>query len=63
MPYDRSPSGDTELTRALRDLYAPPADPQYWDSLEARILAHVATREEVTMWWSALKSPASSRSC
>ena len=35
---------------ALREIYAPPADPGYWDILEARILARVR-REERMAWW------------
>ena len=40
---------DDPLTRALRDLYAPPADPAYWDGLAARIAARVAADEDT--WW------------
>ena len=34
--------GDVELTDALRAQYAAPSEENYWDALEARILAHVA---------------------
>ncbi|MDB4914852.1 MAG: hypothetical protein JWM95_2496 [Gemmatimonadetes bacterium] len=51
MTHDRWTSGDAELTNALRALYAPPADEAYWDSLESRILAHVAQKDEGTVWW------------
>lgn len=54
MTNDRWTSGDAELTNALRALYAPPADESYWDSLESRIVAHVARRDEVSSWWSEL---------
>jgi hypothetical protein len=50
MTHDRWTTGDFELTRALRALYAAPADQGYWDALEARILAHVA-RDEGSVWW------------
>ncbi|MGH7712030.1 MAG: hypothetical protein ACREOG_12140, partial [Gemmatimonadaceae bacterium] len=33
-----------------RDIYAPPADPGYWETLEARILARVR-REGRMVWW------------
>jgi hypothetical protein len=52
MTHDRWTSGDTDLTDALRALYAPPAAEGYWDALEARILAHVARGDEGSMWWS-----------
>jgi hypothetical protein len=37
--------------RALRDLYAPPSVPGYWESLEARIMARID--EEGAPWWTA----------
>ncbi len=40
---------DDPLTRELRALYAPPADPAYWDGLAGRIGARVAAAEET--WW------------
>jgi len=46
--------GDVELTRALRALYAAPSNESYWDALEARILARVATVGDVDHWWSAV---------
>lgn len=46
MTHDRWTSGDEHLTGALRALYAAPTDEQYWDALEARILAHVAHGDE-----------------
>lgn len=54
MTDDRWISGDAELTNALRALYAAPADEHYWDSLESRILAHVARGEDIRAWWSEL---------
>jgi hypothetical protein len=54
MTNDRWISGDAQLTNALRAIYAAPADAGYWDALEARILAHVARRDEDTMWWTEL---------
>src|SRR5688572_15826709 len=35
----------------LRDIYAPPTDPGYWERLEALILARVR-REGRLAWWS-----------
>ena len=43
-----------ELTDSLRVHYAPPSEPGYWESLEARILAHVARGGQVEGWWWAL---------
>lgn len=54
MTDDRWTSGDAELTNALRALYAAPADERYWDALESRIVAHVARRDENTVWWAEL---------
>ena len=54
MTNDRWTKGEAELTSALRALYAAPADESYWNALEARILAHVARRDEGTVWWSEL---------
>ncbi|MDB4886920.1 MAG: hypothetical protein JWN79_2358 [Gemmatimonadetes bacterium] len=54
MTHDRWTTGDSELTNALRVLYAAPADERYWDALEARILAHVARGEEQAGWYGEL---------
>ena len=54
MTHDRWTSGDPELTNALRELYAAPADERYWNELEARILAYVATGDDSESWWSVL---------
>lgn len=44
------PNGrDDDVTRALRDIYASPDDPAFWDALEAKILARVASEGEA--WW------------
>ncbi|HJU65792.1 MAG TPA: hypothetical protein VJ596_08955 [Gemmatimonadaceae bacterium] len=43
------PNGrEDPVTAELRELYAPPADADYWRTLEARILARIAHAEE---WW------------
>jgi hypothetical protein len=48
------PNGrDDDLTRALRELYAPPAKASYWDELERRILARVRASGEEP-WWGQL---------
>src|SRR3982751_628588 len=54
MTDDRWTSGEAELTGALRAMYAAPTDESYWESLEARILAHVARSGELQGWWSAM---------
>jgi anti-sigma-K factor RskA len=41
---------DDDLTRALRGLFAAPADQAYWDALAARIMARIDRQEET--WWS-----------
>ena len=46
------PTGDDDLTRGLRGLYAAPAGHAYWNELEARVMARVA---EVELgWWTEL---------
>lgn len=46
------PSGDDDLTRGLRGLYAAPAGHAYWNELESRIMGRVA---EVELgWWTEL---------
>ncbi|MCU0625410.1 MAG: hypothetical protein MUF21_02840 [Gemmatimonadaceae bacterium] len=49
---------DPALTLQLRAHLRPPADPAYWDGLEARVMAHItaeggrALRErDGTAWW------------
>ena len=45
------PSGrDDEMTRALRGMYAPPGGEAFWEGLERRILARVASSED-DQWW------------
>jgi hypothetical protein len=44
--------GDEDVTRGLRDLYAAPAtNSTYWDTLETRIMARIATAGESPEWW------------
>jgi hypothetical protein len=43
---------DEPVTRALRELYAPPAGEGYWSDLEARIMARIAQAEPA--WWAEL---------
>ena len=44
------PSGrDDEVTRFLRERYAAPADPSYWEGLESRIVARLLAEGDV--WW------------
>jgi hypothetical protein len=56
MTHDnRQPDRDALVTAALRDIYAPPADPAYWAGLEARVLARVrAEGVEAPEWWQLL---------
>jgi hypothetical protein len=43
---------DERTTRLLRDLYASPApNASYWDELESRIMARIATAGESLEWW------------
>ncbi len=42
---------DDDLTNELRALAAPPSDPGYWDTLEARIMAHIERGQEDGRWW------------
>jgi hypothetical protein len=44
---------DDDVTRGLRELYAPPAVESYWAGLEARIMARIGQGGE-TAWWSEL---------
>jgi hypothetical protein len=43
---------DDDVTRALRELHAPPVGESYWAALEARIMARIGQAE--TAWWSEL---------
>lgn len=40
---------DDAVTRLLREVYASPDDPAFWNALEARILARVAAEGDA--WW------------
>lgn len=42
---------DDDLTNELRALVAPPSDPGYWDTLEARIMARIERGQEEGRWW------------
>ena len=45
-------TGDDDVTRGLRGLYAAPAGHAYWNELESRVMARVA---EVELgWWTEL---------
>jgi len=49
--------GDAEITAALRDIYAPPAEVAYWDDLETRIMSHIRSHRQTLIpvnWWSDL---------
>lgn len=50
VPNEDRDSLPQETREVLRDMYAPPADPGYWEALEARILARVR-REGTRAWW------------
>jgi hypothetical protein len=54
MTNDRWTNGDTELTKALRVLYAGPVEESYRNALEARILDYVARVDERSVWWNEL---------
>jgi len=43
---------DEEVTRVLRDVYASPApNASYWDTLESRIMARIASAGEAPEWY------------
>ena len=47
---------DDDVTRALRQLYAPPRDDAYWRGLESRILSHLREGAIPTIaWWDELQ--------
>ena len=50
--------GDAKLAGMLRELYSPPAEGAYWDTLEMRIVAHVAAHKNASLipinWWTDL---------
>lgn len=41
---------DDEITRALREIYAPPSDTAYWSVLERRILERLESVDG-EVWW------------
>jgi hypothetical protein len=44
--------GDEDVIRVLRDVYASPAaNASYWETLESRIMARIATAGESHEWW------------
>ena len=45
---------DDAVTRALRELYAAPADESYWRGLEARILSRLTETPRSIGWWDEL---------
>ena len=54
---DTEDSGDADITKALREIYAPPAEGAYWDALERRILSYVRAHRDAVIpvnWWSDL---------
>lgn len=42
---------EDDITNALRDLYAPPADEGYWSDLAQRIMARISNENEGDVWW------------
>lgn len=46
--------GGEDVTRALRALYAAPADESYWRALEARILSGLTRAAQPPGWWDEL---------
>ena len=55
----RDDEGDAKITEMLRDIYAPPAEGAYWDSLDGRIMAYIAEHRPAVVripvnWWSDL---------
>ena len=45
---------DDDLTRALRQIYAAPAEEGYWSTLAQRIMSHIAGAVDAESWWSPL---------
>lgn len=50
----RFPDRDPALASALRDVIAPPGGEGYWEGLEARVMARIASAAEPTEWWAVL---------
>ena len=54
---DQEDKGDADITKALREIYAPPAEGAYWNALESRILSNIRTHRVAVIpvnWWSDL---------
>lgn len=52
-------AGDARITEMLREVYAPPAEGAYWDTLETRIMSYVRVHRPAIIpvnWWSDLAS-------
>ena len=54
--HRRTPEGpDPAVTELLREAHRPPADPRYWEGLEARIMARVRSARNRAVahaeWW------------
>jgi len=46
------PNGrEDDITNALRELYAPPADESYWSDLAQRIMRRIANDGDGDAWW------------
>jgi len=51
--------GDARLTGLIRELYTPPAEGAYWESLHSRIMANISQHRGSVIpvnWWSDLAS-------
>ena len=49
--------GDAKIAEMLREIYAPPAEGAYWDSLETRIMSYIKAHRQAVIpvnWWSDL---------
>lgn len=44
------PDHDDDIVRGLREIYAAPADDEYWRGLQARILSRLTTVPTIA-WW------------
>ncbi|PYO11032.1 MAG: hypothetical protein DMD30_01465 [Gemmatimonadetes bacterium] len=54
---DDEGGSDAKVTEMLRDIYAPPAEGAYWNTLETRILSYVKAHRHALIpvnWWSDL---------
>ena len=41
--------GDADITKTLREIYAPPTESAYWDGLESRILSYVKAHRDAVI--------------